>query len=82
MITMMVQYKKVTRVISYLRNRTTLRLDILHSFKVCAFEISGFSTAHAYKYKTKWQAKMKQRQASHQTESSLASAYLLKESIF
>ena len=25
-------------------------------------EISGFSTAHAYKYKTKWQAKMKRRQ--------------------
>ena len=51
-----------------LRNRTTLRFDFHHSFMVCAQtsvfdtqnpEISGFSTAHAYKYKTKRQAKMK-----------------------
>ena len=25
-------------------------------------EIAGFSTAHAYKYKTKWQAKMQRKQ--------------------
>ena len=57
---------------SCLRNRTKLRFDIIHSFMVCAQtsapfdtqnpENSRFSTAHAYKYKTKRQAKMKWRQ--------------------
>ena len=49
-----------------LRNKTTLRFDFLHLFMVCAqtFDtqnpgISGFSTAHAHKYKTKRQAKIK-----------------------
>ena len=53
----------------FLRNRKTLRFDFLHSFMVMVRKplffdtqnpgISGFSTAHAYKYKTKRQAKMK-----------------------
>ena len=49
-----------------LRNRTTVRFDFLHSFMVCAqtsafwyTESWDFSTAQAYKYKTKRQAKMK-----------------------
>ena len=55
----------------FLRNITTLRFDFLLSFMVRAQpllfdtwnpEISGFSTAHAYKYKTKRQANMKRRQ--------------------
>ena len=54
-----------------LRNRTTIRLDFLTHLwsvrKLLLFdtqnpEISGFSTARAYKYKTKRQAKMKRRQ--------------------
>ena len=51
-----------------LLNRTTIRLDFLtHLWSVCKLllfdtqnpEISRFSTAHAYKYKTKRQAKIK-----------------------
>ena len=55
-----------------LGNITTLRFDFLHSFRYwygnpLLFEtqnpeISGFSTAHVYKYKTKQQAKMKRKQ--------------------
>ena len=48
----------------------TLRFDFLQWFKVRTAlildkqnpEISGFSTAHAYRYKTKRQTKMKRRQ--------------------
>ena len=52
-----------------MRYRTTLRSHFLHSFTIKPLisdtqnpEISGFSTAHLYKYKTKRQAKMKRRQ--------------------
>ena len=65
--------KERIRVSICLRNRTTLRFDILHSsfvYGLCAnlcflmhrtLKFQGFSTAHAYKYKTKQQAKMKRR---------------------
>ena len=80
--------KKTDRIIHILllyclRNRTTLRFDFLHSFMVCR-QTSTFwyreswnfriSTAHAYKYKTKLQPKIKRREnkndillASHQS---------------
>ena len=58
-----------------MRYRTTLRSHFLHSFTIKPHklinklisdtqnpEISGFSTTHLYKYKTKRQAKMKRRQ--------------------